>query len=107
MVLNCGQPEGECPATVLVMTLADYSPEYSSCCLASAAGTSIPYLPSLSQTAGSGGAEPKGNASRSCWTTQRLSTWVKNALSVEVRRRASASVLLRERKTTVFLLTRL
>ncbi len=30
------------------------------------------------------GAEPKGNASRSCWTTQRLSTWVKNALFVEV-----------------------
>src|SRR5580700_5039485 len=32
-----GRPEGECPATVLVMTLADYSPEYSFCCLASAA----------------------------------------------------------------------
>jgi hypothetical protein len=35
---------------------------------------------------------------------QKQATWTKNALSVEVRRRASASVLLRERKTTVLCL---
>jgi len=36
-----------------------------------AAGTSSPYFPSRSKSKNQR-AEPKGNASRSCWTTQRL-----------------------------------